>query len=289
MPKKSKNLGYGLNKAPHDPRDFQLGAILPKVDINTLPEEFSLETLEVKDQKNTDFCGAYSATTLSEMQEGVLLSPEYLFAKAKQIEGDYTTWGSDLRLICRAVTKYGNIEQKDSPLNIENKDRDHLANWKNWPTELDEKAKKHAKKSYFSITGQKDVYDSIKVAIWSNKPNTGVLTGALWRSEWTNAQNGIIPDRYGDSGFGHAYTYIGWKKIEGVEYLVAQLSNGTGIGDQGKFYFSRKICNLENTYGNYCLIDMPVTKAKILSFIPIKANWIHRVLDFINGIIKIYG
>ena len=89
----------GLNKLKKDSRDFIFGAIFPKVDISKLPKSYYLHTLGVKHQGNTDMCAAFSTAVISELQEKVELSPEYLFAKAKQIIGEWNAWGLSLREI----------------------------------------------------------------------------------------------------------------------------------------------------------------------------------------------
>lgn len=108
----------GLKELPADPRDFSLGQFIDWPKLEDLPEEYELVTLEVKNQQETDMCAAFAATTLSEIQEGVLLSPEYAFAKTKQIEGDYLSWGTNLRSICKMMTKIGIIEAKDAPFKL---------------------------------------------------------------------------------------------------------------------------------------------------------------------------
>jgi len=106
----------GLRKLPKDPRDLRVGKIFGKL---PLPpnEDFKIE-LKLKNQGHTDMCGAYAGCSASEPQEGVELSPEYLFAKAKQMEGRWDTWGIDLRTICKVLVKSGTLEKKDTPFII---------------------------------------------------------------------------------------------------------------------------------------------------------------------------
>ena len=108
----------GLKELEKDERDFSLGAIFTLPALSELPEEYLLETLEIKNQGDTDMCAAFAATTLSEIQEEVLLSPEYAFAKTKEIEGDFLSWGTNLRSICKMMTKIGIIEAKDTPYSL---------------------------------------------------------------------------------------------------------------------------------------------------------------------------
>src|SRR3990167_5991989 len=96
---------------------------------------------------------------------------------------------------------------------------------------------------YTFVKGQYDLFDNIRATIWANKEKKqGVITGCLWRSIWTRANDGIIPKFDLDKeGFGHAFVIAGWKEINGETYLIAQLSNGIEVGDKGYFYFPRNV------------------------------------------------
>ena|SRR3990167_8408633 len=146
----------------------------------------------------------------------------------------------------------------------EKKDQIFLANWGNWPKNLDESAKKHLKQSYFSIYGPYDTFDNIRATLWANRnEKRSVLTGCEWKSIWINAAGGIIPKFYLEkNGVGHAFKIFGWKEIAGESYLIAQLSNGMGVGDKGIFYFPRNVINKELSFGIYTFSDMPTEKAK---------------------------
>ena len=102
----------GLLPTPEDKNDFLFGSIFGLPKLKELPSEFRLNSLGIKNQGNSTMCAAYGSTTISEIQEGVELSPEYLYAKAKQITGDWRGWGLTIRDICKAITKYGSIEKK---------------------------------------------------------------------------------------------------------------------------------------------------------------------------------
>ncbi len=114
----------GLLPHKKDIRDFsysqKFGSISPLV----LPKEFYLENPEevrkrIKQQGGTDACTAFSLTSVSEFQEGVILSPEYQFAKIKQITGDINGFGANLRDAAKSVIKFGSIKQEDSPFELE--------------------------------------------------------------------------------------------------------------------------------------------------------------------------
>src|SRR3990167_314925 len=123
----------GLNQTPPDSRDFALVAIVRLPNLTDLPDRFMLEPISMKDQMDSDFCTAYASCLLSEMQEGVELSPEYSFALSKMLTGDPETWGQDIRAALKAHVKIGAIKQKDAPYSLKSKTVDFLRIFENWP------------------------------------------------------------------------------------------------------------------------------------------------------------
>ena len=106
----------------YDPRNFSyhkygnLGAF----DLSILPKEVYIISVEeaknrVKNQGSSDMCLAFASTSVSEIQEGVILSPEYQFAKIKQIIGNIESWGADLSNGAKSFTKFGSIKQEETP------------------------------------------------------------------------------------------------------------------------------------------------------------------------------
>ena len=161
--------------------------------------------------------------------------------------------------------------------------RDEIANWENWPEELDEKAVKHAKESYFKINTHKDAFDAFRATLYANKSDKrSILTGVLWRNGWINAKGGIIDHTFSPAMYGHAIKISGQKTIDGKLYLVGVLSNGTEIGDNGLFYFSREVVNNDFTFGAYCFIDMDPKEAKKVAW----SFW-RKLLETIKKIINL--
>ncbi|KKL86203.1 hypothetical protein LCGC14_1947050, partial [marine sediment metagenome] len=82
---------------------------------------------------------------------------------------------------------------------------------------------------------------------------------------------------YGEKGFGHAFIFIGWEITQGVEYLIAQLSNGKEIGNKGLFYFKKDIVNKEiGKYGAYMFVDINPNSVKATHW-----NWLQRFYNFL--------
>lgn len=253
-PDKKDPMQYGLRELEKDERDFQLGQYVDLPRLEDLPESFQLPILGIKDQKNSDFCAAYAAVLLSEMQEGVELSPEFAFAKAKELVGDYDGWGLQLREILKAMREKGTIKEVDAPFNVKTHDRDHLANWENWPKELDEKALVHKKKSYFSVSGPYDHFDNARAALWHyREQKQGIEFGILFG--WP--MNTMILDTQPQGGYGHAMAITGFTILEnGEQVLIVKNSYGTQAGDRGTHYITRDIYNtFVERYGAFMMVD----------------------------------
>lgn len=287
---KKKNLGYGLQPLPTDDRDFKLGSVFGAPSLADIPQEdFVIGESGILNQGSSDLCTAFATAKASEFQEGVNLSPEYTFAKTKELMGEWEEWGADLRVACKAGKDFGFLPLAEAPLTL-GAGRDYVANWAHWHPKLDVIAKKYAKQSFFSVEAYDDLFDSIRANLWRFRgEKRAIITGAMWRSEWTNS-GGVIPKQYGDSGFGHAFLFIGQKKIEGKWHLVAQLSNGTNIGDKGFFYFPKEVVNKECVYGNFMFKDLPPAEAKFLTqnnlsvkWRPVSflARWVNLILNLI--------
>jgi len=279
--KKIKMVG-GLNLLKPDKRDFSHAKVFGTIEELPMHDFIVAEPIKIKNQFSSDLCTAFAGCAISEAQEGVELSPEWQFAKIKELEGDYKSWGANLRDAMKSMVKYGSIEQKHAPyILVDNpssdelvstkygpkteQNRDFIANKDNWPFELYINANTHKKQSYFKIdaSGYIDLFNALRASLWQNKDKKReILTGCVWEKEWNNTNEGIIPYDKGTSLFGHAFAFIGQKNIGNELYLVAQLSNGGNFGDKGLFYFPRKVVNRKCTFGNYMAIDMSPEEAR---------------------------
>src|SRR5260221_241713 len=118
---------------PKDERDFSLGALFTLPKLQEIPDEFVIGDIEVKDdQGDTDMCTGFTVANVSAQQEGVRLSPEYQFAKTKQLLGTPEGYGSDLRTAVQSACKYGSLPKSLSPYMAGRERRDLIADWNNW-------------------------------------------------------------------------------------------------------------------------------------------------------------
>ena len=249
-----------LKPLSRDPRDFKLGAVFGQFPLSEVPDfDFVVaEPLAIKDQgEDTDYCSAYAGTAVSEDQEGVELLPEFNFFETKQISGNPEEWGADLRDACKSFVSVGSIETKGNE-DLAKVPRSILLSKENWSSKFICLARVHKKQTFFTVDGKYDVFDNIRAALWQHKgEKCSIITGAMFRSEWLNAPNGVILKTYSSEGSGHAFKIYGQKNINGELYLVAQLSQGKEVGDGGKFYFPREVVNKEiGQYGMFMFKDM---------------------------------
>lgn len=280
-----------LRPLPKDSRDFNLGAVFPQVKIEDVPmTDFEVASpLGIKDQGDTDYCSAYAVTAVSEDQEGVELIPEYQFFKTKHLSGNLEEWGADLRDACKSAVKFGSMARNGWKGDIGLTRREILQETQ-WPDFADDIALFHKKETYFKVTGKYDVFDNIRAALWQHREGkSSIVTGALWRTDWLSAPGGIIPENYGDDGFGHAFKFYGQKIIKGQIYLKAQLSQGTCYGDNGIFYFPRKVVNTEvGRYGIYMFKDISREDAEyyLQNKVSVKSSFIKQFWSLIIGLFR---
>lgn len=260
-----KIITCGLQKLPDDTRDFEYHKVFGSLK-KEYPDHFIVsEPLKIKDQGSSDFCTAFALSSVSEDQEKVEINPQFIFAMTRKIDNKgIESYGANLRDACKAVCKFGSIEEIYYPFpdkDIEDPlERAYVANYKNWPDDVNSFAWEYAKNSFFRVDkGPYDVFDNLRSALVMNKEyNRSIFTGCDWYDEWTSSKNGIISEDIPKKLIGgHAFKIFGFTKIEDTEYLIAQLSNGEDIGDAGIFYFPRGIVNTFFTYGAFMFHDMP--------------------------------
>lgn len=289
----------GLKPLERDARDFSLGAISSNLKKTDIPEEDFVIAWPMKikfqDTAREDFCTGMASAAVTEDQEEEEMSGEYQFAKIKQVMGEYSSWGADLRSAVKALTTYGSLPQNVADKYLkekfgDNPTRDQMADWKNWDSDLDQIAQFNRKASYFEVDGPFDPFDNIRARLWQHRDEkNSVICGVEWHPEWTIVPGGVIKQIHTSQGFGHAFKIFGQKKIEGIMYLRAQLSNGDAIGDKGVFYFSREVINGGVAkYGLFMVKDIEREDAEnmLKAGIKIKDNFFTRIAKLIRFIFK---
>lgn len=281
-----KNTGLKIRKF-RDPRTFSHTKVFGAVPISQIPNDFVVaEPLKIKDQKDTDMCSAFASSSVSEDQEGVELSPEFIFYKTKLIMGDWKSWGASLEDCCKAHTRFGALEQTETPFTLQEKELDFIANPKNWTDiSLNAKAKKHKKQAYFEADGYNDSFDAIRATMWQNRTGKRtILAGCYFQPEWTNAPQGRVSevpqDTRIDKSLPHAVKIYGSKEIDGVVYLMLQNSWGNDMGDNGTWYIPRGEVNRCFLYA-YTFKDYDPNEVKV--------DWTlwQKLYDVLMNLIKV--
>lgn len=266
-----------LRPTPPDDRDFSLGAITTLPPLSEIPDDFMLDGIEIKDQRGTDFCTQFAACGVSGLQEGVSLSPEWSFAKTKELAGDIDGYGEDLRTAVATHVKVGAVEAKDVPFSVRTKSSKFLRRIENYPPELEKKAFIHMKKSYVLPEGPYDAFDNIRASLWKykkNGENRGVAMGCKFR--W-DSKDVILGEGDGNVGGGHAMYYGGARKIKGTQYLALVQSYGEDAGENGIHYMSRKDVNyFYEKYKAFMFIDLTPEEVRYMidNGITDRDNWI---------------
>lgn len=216
--------------------------------------------IKILDQTDLDFCSAFLGVETQYALWGIEMCPLWLMSQEKKLRGEYKGFGANLRDVTRALVKVGSLPKILSPYthntgNRTDKERDFLANWTNWATDLYNFAIKYKDASYFNVDGPLDDFDDIRSALWINRQERRiVLFGSEWMSDWVMAKNGIIPKEMPENRLGgHAYGFIGQKTINGEVYLIKQGTWGEKYGDHGLYYFPRNIVNqmVKQGYGKF--------------------------------------
>lgn len=301
--KKSKTvvrslLGTGLRETPLDEHDYQLGAVYGLIDIKKVPmENFNLPRLKTKNQGSKDFCATYMATSASEAQEEIELGPDWQFSQVKKMQGEYESWGTDLRTAMLSLVKVGSIPREVEAEFLKRQgylaeDRDFLANWNNWPEAFNKIAEKHKKKTLFEVKGPYDAFDNVRAALWQHKDKKcKVAMGVMWRYNWNNAPDGIIPLEADGDGEGHAILGVDQVYKNGVIYLAIQNSWGDEVGDKGIFYASREVFNKHfANYKFFMVKDLPKEVAKYLlqNNLSIKSAWWVKIVVSLRDLFTRY-
>lgn len=271
MATKIKN---GLRELPIDDRDFKLGFITDLPKLEDLPDEFVLPKATVRDQGNTDYCTSYACTSINELQEHVLFSPEWHFAKSKELSGDIDSWGQDLRSAIKVLTKFGSIPQEKAQYRLEDTKDSIIRDIKNWTKNTLEQAWPYRKRSYVSVEGPYSTFDNIRATIWKFRAQRrAVLAGIIWR--WPLSQTRLEYREVG--GYGHAITILGWSG----DFLVIQNSAGITAGDQGLHYLHKDNVSDMERFGLYTVVDL--TPDDVAVGIKLEDNWLIRLYKHIKS------
>ena len=216
-------------------------------------------TPSILNQVALDFCTAYTTAEIQSLIFGMPFDPLWQMAKIKEIIGSYQDYGASLRDAAQSVITYGSLPVVLAPFaytgSETDKPRDFLANWENYPSNMDSFGRKYRDLSFFAVDGPYDSFDNVRSTLLMHQQYRQAVTfGLEWHPEWTEAPGGVIPEIMPASqGEGHDMMIVGQKTIGGNLHLVLQQSWGPNAGDGGFYYFPRTVINQCSTqgYGSY--------------------------------------
>lgn len=260
-------IGGDLKPTPKDDRDFGLLDVYTQIPLSEVPNtDWDFYTpLEVKDQKQTQECTGHGVAVALEAHEGEIINPSVQYAFIKELTGDPTDTGADLRTAMKSGTKIGGVKKKDCDFGVDKYDGDFLADIKNYPEGLKDKAKVHQQKSFFKAhEGKYDIFDNFRTWLYKFRDEEPVIvTGVMWQDNWT--YSAVIPKEPGSPRGGHCIVILPAQKIiSGEPYLKVQNSYGQGVGEQGFHWFPREVINKLFTYGGYIYRDKDPEEVKQL-------------------------
>lgn len=256
-----QQFGTGLKRTPKDERDFGLGEVYKQMDIADVPAgDWSFyDPLEVKDQRGTQECTGHGVASALEAHEGELINPSVQYAFIKEIAGDPTDTGANLRDAMKSGLKVGGVEKKDCDYGVDKYDGDFLADIRNYPEGLKDKAAVHKQRSFFSADqGRYNRFDNFITWLYQFRHEQPVIvTGVMWREGWTEAPGGVISrDLNLPEIGGHCIAILPKLRfINNEEYLGILNSYGRGVGDNGIFWFPRAVINELFTYDAFIYRD----------------------------------
>lgn len=210
--------------------------------IAAIPSTLGRSPLYLRDQKTSNFCTSAARSVAGSYLFGRDMSFEYQTAKEGQVAGAPIFNGADPAKADTASEEYGFLPSEQSPLSFALNGWQTPAEWQQYPSVLDGQA---AVNTGFTPYNVYPDYDSIKAALISGQTdNSVVIANGYWFASWNQSMGGIIPTPADSPITRHSYLFIDFKTFpDGVERLVAQLSQGNDFGDDGLLYFSKDAVN----------------------------------------------
>ena len=196
-------------------------------------------------------CTGYSSGNLCQDEDKVQYYPKFTYDQTLAEEGifpdnpNFEKVGCDVRDSLASTIVYGAQKVGETPAEALN----------------------HRRGQYFAVdlVAGMDWFDSFRSVLQQNKRS--ISFASPWYSSFGTPQNGIIsaPNSY-DTTFAswHNHVIVGWKTINGVDYLIDKSWQGTAYGDNGFVYFPREVVNsLMAISGSGAFTVIPFTVANI--------------------------
>ena len=196
----------------------------------------------IKDQGLSEYCTAAARSAVGSYLFGREMSFEYQTAKEGEVAGSPIYNGTDPQIGDTASQSYGFLPDEQSPCKFATDGWVTPAQWQSYPPALDGVAILNYGFFPYNVL---PTFDSIKAALISGAAdNAPVIANGFWYNEWNNPIGGMVPTPTTSPITRHDYIFIDFKTFpDGIERLVAQLSQGTSFGDGGLLYFTKEAVN----------------------------------------------
>lgn len=243
---------YGLVKTPFDARDYNYTNVKRFGDIN-LPSKFRLDILPVRNQGKAGTCVGFACSVIQEAdgmtkKERDILSPLYLYAKCKYIDGS-TNEGTDMRTAMKVLVDNGICKEQLYPYS----DDENVRKLK-FPT-MTSTPNSDAQKRKIAGYAQIKTVKEVKEAVFNEN---GVLGGVLITDSFKYPQSGCVGYVNGEIYGSHAVPIIGWDDTKELSFkyregnvekykgcFVIKNSWGEEWGDKGFGYIPYDVFDLE--------------------------------------------
>ncbi|MCL4399787.1 hypothetical protein M1506_00730 [Patescibacteria group bacterium] len=243
---------FGVKKARFkDPRQFKFHKTFGAFPITSVPDTFDFGTVPViKDQGATEWCTAFSGSYAEGGAAQEDASPERIAEKTIEYTranpANFT--GTTPQIADKVLVKYGTIPQTSSPYQFGKDDPITITTPSNWASFQPTKTiQKFGASFELTSDGYLDLFDAVRATLFSKK--LPIRLAVWFQPAWEFASQGIITKEM-TTGFesginGHSMQADPAIVLKnGVQYLRVPNSWGTGVGDNGYYYFSREAVNL---------------------------------------------
>lgn len=248
-----KTITHGVKRISHDrSKDWSYRARFGVIAPEKLPDTLGRVMMPVDDQGMTSFCTAFATSKAIAYHYGIDMSPEWQTAKIGEFNTDGPIFnGADPLQAMYAAVLNGALPKILTDVSLNTKSAQFVADWRNWPANLDEEARKYAPGGFYAVADDPkyDVFDDIRSALykaWTAGDQFPVMAFGTWYQMWSDAGNrgeALMPVPTQAPIALHAYLFVDWITQGGVPYLVGHLSSGPSFGDKGFLLFSREDIN----------------------------------------------
>lgn len=198
------------------------------------------------DQGDTNFCTCYTTRQLASDIDGVVYDENWNVAMTGEMEGAPITNGAPALDAMNALIMKGSLALADAPQGMtwEEKGPAFVADWRNWPLPLAQKAAQHEQMAVLGVEGPYDAFDNVRAYITAHRRHVAFAT--KWYQEFNEANpSGCIPmPDFSSTVFSwHMYEAMDLDVVNGEPVIRMKPHEGKDYGKDGYVYFNRDVVN----------------------------------------------